>query len=120
MLKFALKLAVTPVLLLAAMPAHSMEKLSRGLTVSPVESPFSGFDTWSQRSNVPQKLYGLNELSDPTLTGPSRSNWIGQPGPVAAIMPEPMSWAMMILGLTVVGGSIRLLQRRAGYRISFV
>ena len=119
MLTFALKLAAAPALLLAAMPVQAVETLSRGLAISAAESPFTSLGAWEARSNLPQGVFSLKELKNGAVIGRLRTR-LSPPLPTAAIMPEPMSWAMMIVGLTVVGGSIRLLQRRAGYRISFV
>lgn len=121
MFKFALKLAAAPAFLLAAMPAHSVELLSsNSLTVMAAQSPFvlNDVDLWYGRTISSQRLFKLIELGDPALLDPPTRS--GPIGPTAAIMPEPMSWAMMIMGLAAVGGTIRLLHRRSDRTVSFV
>ncbi len=122
MLKLALKLAAAPAIMLAAMPAHSVELISStSLTLTTTESPFVLHDVdysdWYGRSPGAQRFLLLLDLGNPAVMARLR----GRIGPVApaAVMPEPMSWAMMIAGLAVVGGAFRSLHRRTGRVASF-
>ena len=62
-----------------------------------------------------------NALNTITINGFSRGNGsYGARGsfvPLGAAIPEPATWAMLILGFGVIGYSVR--RRRAGYKISY-
>ncbi|MBT2188498.1 hypothetical protein [Sphingobium nicotianae] len=129
MLKIALKLAAAPALMLAAMPAHAADTLSNGLTTITPDNPFAysdvaHYDWISKRDNAGQLVLYMIDLDNPVLgrpqvLGPTPGRGPAA-GPVVTIMPEPMTWALMITGLTAVGWSLRSLHRRGSHPVSFV
>ena len=116
---------------LAAMPASAAETFaSHELTIAgpntPVSlgSPFSLHDVdvndLHSKFIAKQRLLRLNELGKgfsigrPAALGPG-----SVPASPATAVPEPMSWAMMIAGLTAVGWSVRTLHQRGKRTIAF-
>jgi hypothetical protein len=51
-----------------------------------------------------------------TFTNPERENWYGFTLGINGAVPEPATWAMMILGMSMLGGVMR--SRRAGQAIA--
>ena len=124
MFKVALKLAAMPALMLVAMPAHAAETLSpSGLTIASAANPFLSadvyrYDWYAKQRESNQLVLFMIDLDNPFLGPVGRVGPAA--GPVVTIMPEPMSWALMIAGMTAVGWSIRSQHRRTGHPISFV
>jgi|GEM_PF-2863039 len=129
MLKTALKLAAVPAALLAAAPGTAAVQLvsssgltfgtQRGLPTAPwaVDADNSYDHSWLSPGGL--LVVSLDPKASMSLQGgPGR---LSAPGVELAgvTMAEPMTWAMMLVGLGVVGWSLRDRSRHSLRHISF-
>lgn len=116
MFKTALMMAAVPAALIAPTPVSALVFLGNGISSPAVVTAPEALTLYRTNWVTPAWDKRVNE---PTMTSPDFVEARGDPPGLfllpMADLPEPMSWAMMVIGMGAIGWSLRAGQRDVAF-----